>query len=273
MRQIKGIITALLLTVLCNLTAGAQCTSKNTAFKAGETLEYDLYFNWKFIWIGAGTATMSTNSTTWEGQPAFKSSLLTKTSKKLDKYFRMRDTLQCIVSQELTPIYYKKAADEGGKLYVDQVWYSYGAGKTKLKQQYQNRNGEISRKQYESSDCIYDMMSMMLRARSFDPTSFKKGDKLKFPMADGDDVEDITLVYRGKENFKMRSTGVTYRCLIFSFVEYEGKKENEIITFYITDDNNHIPVRLDLFLKFGTAKAYLRQAKDLRHECTSIINK
>ena len=69
----------------------------------------------------------------------------------------------------------------------------------------------------------------------------------------------------------MRGEGTTYRCLIFSLVEYESKKEKEIITFYITDDENHMPVRLDLFLKFGTAKAYLSKAVGLRNECTSIV--
>lgn len=271
--MLRKIFTSCLLAICLAHTASAQCTSKNNAFKSGEELQYDLYFNWKFIWVGAGTATMSTNSTTWEGRQAFKSSLITKTSKKLDKFFMMRDTLLSIVTPDLVPLYYKKAANEGGQYYVDNVWYSYPNGKPHLRQQFLSRRGDLSKREYDGTECIYDMMSMMLRARSFDPTSFKKGDKLKFPMADGDDVEQITLIYRGKENFKMRSTGVTYRCLIFSFVEYEDKKEKEIITFYITDDSNHIPVRLDLFLKFGTAKAFLNNAKGLRHDCTSIIAK
>lgn len=271
--MLSRILTICALALYFACTASAQCSSKNTAFKSGEVLEYDLYFNWKFIWVGAGTATMATNATTWEGKQAFKSSLLTKTSKKLDKFFMMRDTLQSVVTTDLVPLYYKKAANEGGQYYVDHVWYSYNNGKPHLRQQYQNRRGEISKKEYDGTDCIYDMMSMMLRARSFDPSSFKKGDKLRFPMADGDNVQQITLIYRGKENFKMRSTGVTYRCLVFSFVEYEDKKEKEIITFYITDDNNHIPVRLDLFLKFGTAKAFIKTTTGLRHECTSIVTK
>lgn len=253
--------------------AQAQCRIPNAAFQPGEKLEYSLYFNWKFIWVGAGTATMTTASSTWEGEKAYKSMLLTKTSKKLDGFFMMRDTLESFITEDVVPLYYKKAANEGGKLYIDQVWYSYEGGKTKLKQQYQNRRGEISKYQYESDKCIYDMMSMMQRARSLDPAAIKKGDKLHFPMASGNKVEDITLIYRGKENFRMRNTGETYRCLIFSFVEYEDKKEKEIITFYISDDTNHIPVRLDLNLRFGKAKAFLSNASGLKYESASIVKK
>jgi hypothetical protein len=54
-------------------------------------------------------------------------------------------------------------------------------------------------------------------------------------------------------------------------VEYEGKEEKEIITFYVTDDANHMPVRIDMFLRFGTAKAFLSSAKGLRNPSTSII--
>lgn len=28
----------------------AQCPAENKAFKSGEQVVYDLYFNWKFIW-------------------------------------------------------------------------------------------------------------------------------------------------------------------------------------------------------------------------------
>ena len=48
-------------------------------------------------------------------------------------------------------------------------------------------------------------------------------------------------------------------------------KEKEIVKFYITDDANHLPVRLDLNLNFGTAKAYLTGAKGLRNPQTSKL--
>ncbi|MBR6142162.1 MAG: DUF3108 domain-containing protein [Bacteroidaceae bacterium] len=249
----------------------AQCATENTAFNAGEELSYSLFFNWKFIWLSAGTATMDVVQTKWEGKPAYKGHLITRTSERLDRFFMMRDTIKCIVAEDMTPLYYKKGANEGGRYYVDEVWYSYQDGSTHLRQRYQNREGIVTERTYDSPKCIFDMMSMLLRARSFQVENIRKGEKMHFPMADGHKVEDITLIYRGRENFKMKSTGITYRCLVFSLVEYPAGKEKEVITFYITDDENHIPVRLDLFLRFGVAKAYLSKSKGLRHECTSIV--
>ena len=243
----------------------AQCTAENTAFSAGEELSYDLFFNWKFIWLSAGTATMKITQTQYNGTPAYRTHLITRTSDRLDRFFMMRDTMQSIVTEDMTPRYFKKGANEGGRYYVDEVWYSYPDGQTHLRQRYQNRNGEVTEKTYDSPKCLYDMMSLLLRARSFRADNFHKGDKLHLPMADGHKVEDITLIYRGRENFRIKSSGITYRCLVFSFVEYPEGKEKEVITFYISDDENHIPVRLDLFLRFGVAKAYLNKSKGLRH--------
>ena len=246
-------------------SAFGQCAAENTAFNAGEELNYDLFFNWKFVWVSAGTATMEISKASWEGKPAYKAHLITRTSSKLDRFFQMRDTMQCVVTEDMVPRYFRKGANEGGRYYVDEVSYSYSAGQTHIRQKYRNRDGVVTEKTYDSPQCLFDMMSLLLRSRSFDVSKFKKGEKLKMPMADGHKVEDITLIYRGRDDFKMKSDGATYRCLVFSFVEYPQGKEKEIITFYISDDANHIPVRLDLFLRFGVAKAYLSKSKGLKH--------
>ena len=44
-----------------------------------------------------------------------------------------------------------------------------------------------------------------------------------------------------------------------------------MVTFYVTDDKNHLPVRLDMYLRFGSAKAFLTDAKGVRNTQTSII--
>ena len=51
--------------------------------------------------------------------------------------------------------------------------------------------------------------------------------------------------------------GTKYDCLVLSYVEKDGNKDKEIVRFFVTDDVKHIPVRLDMFLRFGSAKAFL----------------
>lgn len=242
----------------------------NTAFQSGETLQYDLYYNWKFVWVKAGTASMSITSTIYKSTPSYRTRLLTRGSSKADHFFVLRDTLTSVVSQsDMQPLYYSKTDMEGTSYRQRNVWFSYKDGITSARQRYVNPDGEESWQTETSTEPIYDMLSIMLRARSFDASKFKKGQKIKFMMTDGNGKSQQTLIYRGKKNIKMKNGSGSYKCLVLSFVEYEDNKEKEVVTFYVTDDLNHIPVRLDLFLRIGTAKAYLVGSKNVRNPMTA----
>ena len=110
------------------------------------------------------------------------------------------------------------------------------------------------------------------QARSYDPKDYKIGEKILFPMATGRRVEEQTLIYRGKEEIEANNDTI-YRCLVFSFVEYKKGKEKEVITFFVSDDKNHLPIRLDMYLNFGSAKAFLKSVRGNRYPMTSVVTK
>ena len=254
------------------LPAKAQCEAKNDAFQSGEHVMYDLYFNWKFVWVKAGIASLTTYATTYHSKPAFRINLLALGSKRADFFFKMRDTLTCVMGEKLEPRYFRKGAEEGKRYTVDEAWFSYKDGLCFANQKRSfPRTGEVYEDETSDSRCIYDMLTILAQARSYDPADYKVGDKIKFPMATGRKVEEQTLIYRGKENVKAEN-GIKYRCLIFSLVEYDKKgKEKEVITFFVSDDKNHLPVRFDLFLNFGSAKAFLNDVTGNRYPMTSIV--
>ena len=251
--------------------AQSKCGIENRAFKGGERLTYDLYFNWKFVWVKVGKATMNTDLTTYKGKEAYKASLVTGGNSKLDKFFTMRDTLLSYCSTDLTPIYFRKGAREGKRYYVDELWYTYPDNTCFLKQHAIRSSGEHRWGEAQYKDCIYDMMSIFLRARNYNAANMKKGDKIAMPISDARHLSNSWLTYQGKETFKIDETKEKFRCLVFSFYERENGKNHELIRFYVTDDQNHIPVRLDMFLSFGSAKAYLRSYKGVRSAMTSKV--
>ena len=293
------LLGALLLTMM-STPAKAQCTAQNTAFQSGEHVMYDLYFNWKFIWKKVGLASLTTFSTTYQSQPAYRFNLLSVGSKKTDFFFKMRDTLTCYVSEKLEPLYFRKAAEEGDRYTVDEVWFSYKNGKciadqrrmrgdrytvdeawfsykdgvsnVKQRRIWHNPVRDSQEMEYSDSRCIFDMLSILAQARSYDPADYKIGDRILFPMATGRKVEEQTLIYRGKEDVKANNDTI-YRCLVFSFVEYKKGKEKEVITFFISDDKNHLPIRLDMYLNFGSAKAFLKSVQGNRYPMTSVVKK
>ena len=263
--------------VMCLLTgkpAAAQsgCGIENTAFQGGEFLTYDLYFNWKFVWIKVGSASMSTVVSKFNGEKAFRTSLVTRGNEKLDGVFVMRDTLLSYCSaSDLSPLYHRKGALEGKRYYVDELWYTYPNDNCRVKMHAITASGEHRWNEITYKDCVYDMMSIFLRARNFDASKLKEGENIAMPITDASSLKNSWLKYRGKETFKIEGTNEKFRCLVFSFIEREDGKNHELIRFFVTDDQNHIPVRLDMFLSFGSAKAFLKGYKGVRSPMTSKL--
>ena len=175
----------LIVSVCFSMPVKAQCEATNEAFKSGEHVMYDLYFNWKFVWIKAGLASLTTNATTYHSKPAYRFNLLSVSSKKIDFFFKMRDTLTCIVSEKLEPRYFRKGAEEGKRYTVDEAWFSYKDGLCFVNQKRTYRDGEIIETEYSDSRCVFDMLSILAQARSYDPNDYTIGQKINFPMATG----------------------------------------------------------------------------------------
>lgn len=267
--MMKRLVISIFLFLFISVCAKAQCGALNDAIKPGEELSYELKFNWKFIWIDAGWAKMTVNTTNYNGRTCLKTDLESFTNKRIDMFFRMRDTLTCITSEELVPLYFRKGAAEGKRYSVDDVKFSYRNGKCFVDQS-RKVNGNIRKNFQESQVCVYDMLSILLQARSYDASDYKVGDKILFSMATGKNIEKQTLIYRGKEIYKS-GNNLKYRCLVFSLVEYVKGKEKEVITFYVTDDRNHLPVRLDMYLNFGSAKAFLKEIKGNKYPLDCLV--
>ena len=176
---------ATLLLAFAAFTAQAQCTFKNTAFKSGEFLAYNLYYNWKFVWVKAGTASMSTVQSQYRGHQAYRSSLITRGNKRVDDMFVLRDTLLCYGTTDLAPLYFRKGAREGSRYTVDEVFYSYPDGRQHIRQHRQKNDGSHLWKNSTHTHCVFDMLNMFMRARSFNPEGWKKGYTVNFTMADG----------------------------------------------------------------------------------------
>lgn len=249
-----------------------QCAYHNDAFKSGEFLTYNLYYNWQFVWVKAGNASMYTVQSSYHGKPAYRASLTTRGNNNVDKMFVLRDTLLCYSSVDMEPLYFRKGAREGKRYTVDEVWYSYDGGKVSLRQHRLQNSGNHLWGSHDFTYCVYDMLNIFLRARSFNPTGWKSGHDIDFPIADGNGVTPAKLRYEGKTNVKA-DNGVKYRCLRLSYLEKEDGKYKRIVDFYVSDDQNHVPIRLDMFLRFGSAKAFLVGMKGTKNPVSSVVKR
>lgn len=254
----RRVLFILLLTI--SLLIPSQADALSRAFNDREVITYQLYFNWKFVWIKAGTATMTTQPSTYKGKNVFRTSLVTQTSRKIDRFFVMRDTITSFCDLDLSPLYYRKGAREGKRYYVDEVWYTNSGNKTLATMRHLAADGEVTAEKHTYDRNVSDMINSFMRIRSMDVSSWTKGHSETVYIAGGSKLTTACLVFNGRKTVK-GDDNKKYRCLVISYNEKENGKWKEIVKFYVTDDYRHIPIRLDLNLRFGTAKAFVTSIK------------
>ena len=95
----------------------------------------------------------------------------------------MIDRISTIASESLSE--QTLIAEEGDRYTVDEVWFSYKNGKCIADQRRMRRERDTVKSKDQSDECIFDMLSILMRARSFDVSDYKVGDKILFDMATG----------------------------------------------------------------------------------------
>lgn len=267
----KRLLTILVfLASLCSVWAQAPITNK--AFKNGERLKYTLRFCIGPIWTDVGTADWSVEGSTYQGQTVHKVVVKTMTTKFAEKLYVLRDTMATYVTPQLVPLFYDKKGREGKHYMREWVKYSYADGHCKLHSYHRTDLKTPVTCDYNSTTCAYDMVSMLLRARSMDATNWKVGRREDFIFTDTKKCRKQGFIFRGRKTITLDTTKKKYRTLVFSYIETEDDgKSNELVKFYISDDDNHLPLRLDMSFGFGSAKAYLTSASGLRNPQSSIV--
>ena len=222
-----------------------------------ETLKYALYIGP----IKAGEASFVTKNTTFEGRKVVRMDLIARTTSAAEKIFSMNDTLTTYLDADnVRPVYFRKSCNEGGDIYTEYARFTYsqdGTCNAKMRKNYMD--GRVKDKTQTSRTAVYDMVSVMGYARAMNTSGLTEGKHIDFRLVDAAEILDECLIYEGRETVKL--SGKKYNCLVFKLVEpYWEKGKNkfrDILTIYITDDNAHKIVQMDIKFKVGSAKAKL----------------
>ena len=112
---------------------------------------------------------------------------------------------------------------------------------------------------------IQDVISAVYCARNLDYTGYKVGDKIPFNMFFGSEVYNIYIRYAGKETVKTKYGNVRTIILKPLLLKGDTFKGGEDMTVWVTDDNNHVPVKIESKLSVGSIKVDLANYQNLRY--------
>ncbi|HRW62608.1 MAG TPA: DUF3108 domain-containing protein [Bacteroidales bacterium] len=271
----KKIIVLLLCFYSLNLFSQEKtsCKIKNIAFQSGEKIDYVITYNWFMVWTDVGAVRFETKNDIRLGKKVLNLKATGVTFPFYDWFFEVNDIYQSWVNPEnLLPVYYHRDVDEGG--YLIDIKYTYDFNKLLAYSEVEKTHKPYYRDTVQIFPCTYDVISVIYQARNVDFTRYKIDEQIPFKILLDNEIHDVYIRFKGKEVKKVRGVG-KFNCLKFtgSLIAGDVFKGGEDLVFWVTDDENRIPVWAESPIIVGTIKARLVNYEGLKHPLKSLIKK
>jgi len=246
------------------LVANSQCLTKNIAFKSGEKLTYQVYYNWGFIWMNAGEATFQVDTTIYNSKKAFLLQSNGQTYEKYDWFFKVRDSYKSIVDREtLLPMKFTRNISEGGdKIDVTNI-FDYRR-KTIYNFCKSNKKPMII-DTLKLTPCTFDVLSIIYYTRNIDFSKSKPNDKIPITIILDNEIHQLHIRYLGIETIKDKAEK-SHECIKFKPLLVDGTifKGGEDMTVWVSNNKNKIPILVEANILVGSVKVYLSEMKGIR---------
>jgi len=237
------------------------CSARNTSFKDGEKLTFRVYYNMGFVWINAGNVHFNVKTEEMNDKKVYHISGDGKTAKSYEWFYKVRDKYDTYIDKEtMLPLRFVRHVNEGGFKIEQDVTMD------------NNKKQAISdKKTYTIPKCTQDVLSAIYYARNIDYNKYNPGDKIPFSMFLDDKVYNLYIKYVGKEQVVTKMG--TYNSIKIVPLLIEGTifKGGEKMTVWITDDENHLPLRVDSPILVGSIKVDLIAYDNIRYPFTGSV--
>jgi hypothetical protein len=264
MKSITGIVFVILIAVSFPLRAGDDfCGLPNHAFQANESITYRVYYTLAGVYIAAGEATFNCSLENYNGKPVYHVTGAGKTYSFYDNFFRVRDKYESFIdTSNLQPLKFIRNVNEGTYKKYENISFN------KIAHTAITNSGV-----FKTPDCIQDVLSSMYYARNIDFDKLNPGDKIPFSMFLDNQVYSLYIRYIGKETIKTKYgkfRAIKFKPLLIKGTIFEG---GEKMTVWVSDDPNHIPVRVESPISVGSVKVDMMDSKNLRTPLSSLISR
>jgi Protein of unknown function (DUF3108) len=255
----KVVLFSLLL-FLSGTTIYAQSlrTITNNAFKKGEVISYRVHYG--FIEAGTARLEVMDEEKKYGDRDALHIVGTGRSRGAFDWFFKVRDRYETFIDAEaIVPWVFLRRVDEGG--YKINQNYVFNPFKKKV---------IADGKHFETPENVQDMLSSFYYSRCIDYSKAKEGDIFTIPSFVDNEIFEMKIKYIGREIIET-DLG-KFRCLKFRPVVQKGRvfKKEEDLNVWITDDDNHIPVRAQAEILVGSIKMDLQSYSGLASPISKI---
>ena len=239
------------------------CAMRNTAFLAGEKIVMTVYYAVAGIYVNAGTATFTNSLEILNNKPVYHIVGDGRSNSSYDVLYKVRDRYETYIdTTTLQPLKFVRDVNEGGYKKYQNVTFNKTANTAIT-------NDGV----FKVPACVQDVVSAVFYARNIDFTKLQPNDRIAFDMFLDNEVFNMYIRYLGKETIKTKYgkfRAIKFKPLLIKGTIFEG---GEQMVVWVTDDENHIPVRIESPISVGKVKIDMMSHENLRYPLTSLIRR
>jgi hypothetical protein len=243
-------------------TANEFCGLRNLAFQQGENITFNVFYSVIGLYVNAGTANFITTLENVNGRPAYHVVGTGSSNPSYDWIFKVRDRYETYIdTASLQPLKFIRDIDEGGFKKYENITFNS-----------QTNTAITTNGVFKVPNCVQDVLSAIYYARNIDFNKYKPDDKIPFTMFLDNEVYNLYIKYLGKETIKTKYgkfRAIKFKPLLVKGTMFEG---GEKMTVWVSDDMNHIPLRIESPIVVGSVKVDMMQYRNLRYPLSSMIS-
>lgn len=239
------------------------CNQPNVSFGDREKIHYTIYYNVIGLYVNAGKADFSTQSSNWNGSDAYTFTATGKSNAKYDWIFKVRDKYESIVdAKTLLPYQFTRQIHEGGFHQTESISFNQKA---------HSATTSTAAGNFKTADCTYDVISAVYAARNINYANCQMNDKVYLNFFLDKDLYPSYFKYLGKDVVTTKFG--KFKAIKLAPLLVKGAMFNggEKMIIWVTDDENHIPVRIETPIIVGTIKVDMVGYENLRHPLSSLV--
>jgi len=237
----KNILKYIIICIAIVIALPAYGITKAKSAKKTETLTYEAYWHWGFIWKKAGSGTLNVwEEQTQDNKTRIHGQVCGRSLSIVESIMQVRDTLDTWHTPDLIPIEYCKKTNEGSYKAIERNFYkNFTNGKELKPENVDSTQVDIyrwrikkgnDRKRHSVNAVGHDMLSIFFVIRNLDYDNMKVGEKLKFRVHAGIKAQWLTVNYLGKKT-----------CTLKSGKQYDSQ---EIELTFASKDSDSTPVHV-----------------------------
>lgn len=234
-------------------------------FPKGETVTYNIHYNWGLIWVTAGWVQFTVNDTLINNKTYYHFTGKGATYPKYSWIYRVDDFYQSVADKKnLKPLYFERNVQEGSTRIHNKYRFDYENKVIFGERNYQKKPSIFDTIPLNRE--IFDVMTLIYASRRIDFSTVKINDLIPLEFLLDGEVHQSYIRFLGREEKEVEGLGLI-KCIKFKPLLIEGTifSGGEDMTVWASDDDQKIPVYVETPILVGSIKAILFKTKGLRN--------